>query len=89
MYRLSNFVLCVQFAGALLLGRGVSKTISKGLADPEYFQDIPEVLMWGMFSALFAAGTWLLIATALEMPVSTTHSIVGCDLRRMQIVACT
>jgi phosphate/sulfate permease len=34
----------MQSAGASLLGRGVSKTISKGLAKPEAFADVPEVL---------------------------------------------
>jgi sodium-dependent phosphate transporter len=37
----------------------------------------PEILMYGMLCALIAAGTWLIIATYLETPVSTTHSIIG------------
>ena len=68
----------MQFAGALGLGRNVSTTIGKRLARPEEFVAIPEVLMWAMLSALLAASIWLLVATMLELPVSTTHSIVGC-----------
>jgi PiT family inorganic phosphate transporter len=37
----------------------------------------PELLIYGMMSALLAAGIWLLIATQLGWPVSTTHTIVG------------
>jgi sodium-dependent phosphate transporter len=33
--------------------------------------------MYGMLTALFVAGCWLLIATYYLMPVSTTHSIIG------------
>src|SRR5690606_32310840 len=39
--------------------------------------DSPELLIYGMLSALLAAGFWLLIASILGWPVSTTHSIVG------------
>ena len=67
----------VQFLGALLLGRGVTDTVRKGIADREFFEDEPEILMYGMFCALIAAGTWLLLATYMELPVSTTHSIIG------------
>ncbi len=35
------------------------------------------VLACGMIASLLAAGTWLLIATWMHWPVSTTHSIVG------------
>ncbi|HHO68220.1 MAG TPA: inorganic phosphate transporter, partial [Gammaproteobacteria bacterium] len=37
----------------------------------------PELLVYGMLAALLAAGVWLLVASRLGWPVSTTHSIVG------------
>jgi solute carrier family 20 (sodium-dependent phosphate transporter) len=67
----------VQFLGAMLLGRGVTDTIKGKIIDRTDFEDYPEVLMYGFLCALTAAGIWLLLATYLEMPVSTTHSIIG------------
>lgn len=66
-----------EFAGAYLAGGEVTSTIRKGIIDVSYFVDSPELLVFGMISALFAAATWLLIASLLGWPVSTTHSIVG------------
>lgn len=66
-----------EFAGAYLAGGEVTATIRKGIIDPLSLQGTPEYLVYGMLSALLAAGTWLLIATILGWPVSTTHSIVG------------
>ncbi|NQY65771.1 MAG: inorganic phosphate transporter [Alteromonadaceae bacterium] len=66
-----------EFAGAYLAGGEVTFTIRKGIIDASYFVDRPDLLVFGMISALFAAATWLLIASALGWPVSTTHSIVG------------
>lgn len=66
-----------EFAGAYLAGGEVTSTIRKGIIDPALFVDIPELLVYGMISALLAAATWLLIASILGWPVSTTHSIVG------------
>jgi len=66
-----------EFAGAYLAGGEVTATIRKGIIDASYFVDTPELLVFGMISALLAAATWLLIASALGWPVSTTHSIVG------------
>ena len=73
----------LQFLGALLLGRGVTDTIREGIVERDVFEDSPEILMYGMFCALCAAGVWLIVATYLEMPVSTTHSIIGCVLKRV------
>ena len=66
-----------EFAGAYLAGGEVTSTIRKGIIDPELLSDEPELLVYGMMSALLAAGIWLFIATTYGWPVSTTHSIVG------------
>jgi PiT family inorganic phosphate transporter len=66
-----------EFAGAYLAGGEVTATIRKGIIDSEIFASQPELLVYGMLSALLAAGTWLLVASILGWPVSTTHSIVG------------
>ena len=66
-----------EFLGAWLAGGEVTNTIRKGIIDPELLQDDPQLLVYGMLSALLAAGTWLLIASMKGWPVSTTHSIVG------------
>lgn len=66
-----------EFAGAYLAGGEVTSTIRKGILDPALMSDAPELLVFGMMAALLAAGTWLLIASMMGWPVSTTHSIVG------------
>lgn len=66
-----------EFAGAYFAGGEVTSTIRKGILDPELLGDQPELLVYGMMSALLAAGIWLLIATTYGWPVSTTHTIVG------------
>jgi PiT family inorganic phosphate transporter len=66
-----------EFLGAWLAGGEVTETIRKGIIDPTLLVDRPQLLVYGMMSALFAAGTWLLIASVRGWPVSTTHSIVG------------
>jgi PiT family inorganic phosphate transporter len=66
-----------EFAGAYLAGGEVTSTIRKGIIDATPFIDQPEVMIFGMISALLAAGIWLVVASYLGWPVSTTHSIVG------------
>jgi PiT family inorganic phosphate transporter len=66
-----------EFLGAYLAGGEVTSTIRKGIIDAEVMESNPELMVYGMLSALLAAGTWLLIASIKGWPVSTTHSIVG------------
>ncbi|GBF31067.1 sulfate permease CysP [bacterium MnTg04] len=72
------FVAAVfEFAGAVLAGGEVTSTIRKGIIDATSVSDSPEILIYGMLASLAAAGCWLLIASKMGWPVSTTHSIVG------------
>ncbi|OOF19998.1 MULTISPECIES: inorganic phosphate transporter [Salinivibrio] len=66
-----------EFAGAYLAGGEVTDTIRKGVIDTALYADQPLELVFGMMSALLAAGTWLLLASYMGWPVSTTHSIIG------------
>lgn len=66
-----------EFAGAYLAGGEVTGTIRKGIVDASVLEGSPELLVYGMMSALLAAGIWLVIASYMGWPVSTTHSIVG------------
>ncbi|WP_028116035.1 inorganic phosphate transporter [Ferrimonas senticii] len=66
-----------EFAGAYLAGGEVTNTIRSGIIDSGYFVDTPELLVYGFISALLAAGIWLIAASWLGWPVSTTHSIIG------------
>ena len=71
-------VACIfEFAGAYLAGGEVTSTIRKGIIDPTILSGSPDLLVYGMLSALLAAGTWLSVASYFGWPVSTTHSIVG------------
>jgi len=66
-----------EFAGAILAGGEVTATIRKGILDAALFANEPHLLVYGMLASLLAAGSWLLIASSLGWPVSTTHSIIG------------
>ncbi|MDG2679259.1 inorganic phosphate transporter, partial [Vibrio parahaemolyticus] len=66
-----------EFAGAYLAGGEVTDTIRKGVIETSLFASQPDILVFGMMSALLAAGTWLLLASYMGWPVSTTHSIIG------------
>lgn len=66
----------LEFAGAFFFGSHVSETIQKGIVDSSIFTN-PLILVYGMLSALLAAGAWLQLASYYGWPVSTTHSIVG------------
>jgi PiT family inorganic phosphate transporter len=66
-----------EFAGAVLAGGEVTKTIRKGIIDASSLAETPEILVFGMLAALLASAVWLLIASRRGWPVSTTHSIVG------------
>ncbi len=66
-----------EFMGAYFAGGAVTATIRSGIVNPTIMAEVPDLLVFGMLSTLLGAGIWLLIASILGLPVSTTHSIVG------------
>ena len=67
----------LEFAGAYLVGAHVTKTIRGSILDPGVAAAAPDRVVYGMLAALTAAGVWLIGASRVGWPVSTTHSIVG------------
>ncbi|AIJ08668.1 MULTISPECIES: inorganic phosphate transporter [Edwardsiella] len=66
-----------EFAGAYLAGGEVTQTIRSGIIDTNAFAGHPQTLVFGMMASLLAAGIWLIVASLMGWPVSTTHSIIG------------
>jgi PiT family inorganic phosphate transporter len=62
--------------GAVFLGANVASTIATGIIDPKVVPD-KHLFMLGMFAVLLASSLWVLLASFLSLPVSSTHSIVG------------
>jgi len=63
------------FLGAVLVGPHVAQTIKSEIIKVESINS--EVLVIGFISALLAAAIWATLSTWKEMPISTTHSIIG------------
>ncbi|OAX84054.1 hypothetical protein ACJ72_01589 [Emergomyces africanus] len=69
--------MITEFVGAVALGSRVTKTIKSGIIDINRFKPTPGVMMLAMGCAEVGSATWLLVATKLGFPVSTTQTVVG------------
>ncbi len=70
-----------EFAGAVFFGKRVTSTIAKGIVPIDSISLLDSHLVAiGMLAAVLAAGFWITLATFYNLPVSTTHSIVGAVL---------
>ena len=65
----------LNLIGAVFVGSHVTDTVRKGIVDVTSL-DI-HILLIGFISSLLAAAIWVTISTWKEMPISTTHSVVG------------
>nr|WP_232820342.1 inorganic phosphate transporter [Brachybacterium sp. YJGR34] len=66
-----------EVSGAVLAGGSVTDTVRSGIVDIDGMQVDPESFALIMMSALLGAALWLLAATRMGWPVSTTHAIIG------------
>jgi len=66
----------LTFLGAVFVGSHVAQTIRKGIIYSQVIGDI-RVILLGLLAALLSASLWVCLATFKNLPVSTTHSIVG------------
>ncbi|MBN2364273.1 inorganic phosphate transporter [candidate division WOR-3 bacterium] len=66
----------LEFSGAFFFGKMVTETICKGIVPMTNFSS-PEILIAGAFAAILASAIFILAATRFDMPISTTHSIIG------------
>ncbi len=66
----------LTFLGAVFVGSHVAQTIRKGIIYSQVIGDT-RVILLGLLAALLSASLWVCLATFRNLPVSTTHSIVG------------
>jgi PiT family inorganic phosphate transporter len=67
-----------EFLGAVLFGKRVTETIANGIVPIDKIGSIhPNLVALGMLAAILAAGFWVTLTTFYNLPVSTSHSIVG------------
>src|SRR4030042_1023467 len=64
------------FLGAVFVGPHVAETIKGKIINTNVITD-PIILVLGFISSLLAAAIWSTLATWKEMPISTTHAIIG------------
>jgi PiT family inorganic phosphate transporter len=66
----------LDFVGAAFIGSHVTSTIRTDIVDPSVLSD-PNTVALGLLAALLSAGFWVFFSTWRQLPVSTTHSVVG------------
>ncbi|MCF4005621.1 inorganic phosphate transporter [Corynebacterium uropygiale] len=66
-----------EVGGAVLAGGEVTETVRSGIVDLSSIHLQPMDFAFIMMSSLLGAAIWLLVATKMGWPVSTTHSIIG------------
>ncbi len=65
----------LNFVGAVFVGSHVTDTVRKGIISTSGIDN--HVLLLGFVASLLAAAIWVTLSTWKEMPISTTHSIIG------------
>ncbi|KAK9589571.1 hypothetical protein V6Z93_006937 [Aspergillus fumigatus] len=77
MWQVGILAVCTEFIGAVALGARVTDTIKSGIISIDRFENKPGPLMLAMGCAEMGNAAWLMLATGMGWPVSTTQTIVG------------
>ncbi|CAN9165070.1 unnamed protein product [Alternaria alternata] len=77
MVQVGPLAVITEFIGAVALGARVTSTIKNGIISIDRFTGNPGALMLAMGCAEVGSAFWLMLATHLGMPVSTTQTVVG------------
>ncbi|KAL3083256.1 hypothetical protein niasHS_011058 [Heterodera schachtii] len=70
----------METLGAMLVGSNVTATMSKKVVNIDLYIKHPDQFFLGQLAILGGGSVWLVTATLLRLPVSSTHSIVGATL---------
>ena len=65
----------LNIVGAVFVGSHVTDTVRKGIVSTTGIDN--HTLLLGFVASLLAAAIWVTLSTWREMPISTTHSIIG------------
>ena len=66
----------LNFIGAVFVGSHVTQTIKGNIVNPNIIGD-SHALLFGFIASLLAASIFVMLSTWKEMPISTTHSVIG------------
>ncbi|HMA83127.1 MAG TPA: inorganic phosphate transporter, partial [Candidatus Thermoplasmatota archaeon] len=66
----------LSVVGAVFVGEHVVETVKGNIVDIAMIPN-SSILLLGFISALLAAAFWVTLSTWFEMPISTTHSLIG------------
>ena len=67
----------LNVVGAVFVGSHVTDTVRKGIVDVNSVNIDTQIMLIGFVASLLSAAIWVTLSTWKEMPVSTTHSIIG------------
>ncbi|KAL2752036.1 hypothetical protein ACRALDRAFT_2055516 [Sodiomyces alcalophilus JCM 7366] len=77
MPQVGVLAMITEFVGAVAMGSRVTGTIKNDIIDINHFAGSPAVIMLVMGCTEVASASWLLLATKLGFPVSTTQTVIG------------
>jgi PiT family inorganic phosphate transporter len=66
----------LNFLGAVFLGSDVKHTLEKGIVNVDKMGDAHSIML-GFLASIIAAAIFVTLSTWKELPVSTTHAIIG------------